>query len=121
MSNYLESESFKECFSYLKELANNLDFKNNNDLISKQYERISVVNPQSVLANYLSKGKIDNTYDYNDIIFPFGFNLSQKEATEKALKNKISVIEGPPGTGKTQTILNLIANAVINNNILYSE
>lgn len=114
MPNYLENESGKECFSYLKELANNLDFKNNNDLISKQYERISVVNPESVLANYLSKGKIDKTYEYNDIIFPFGFNLSQKEATEKALKNKISVIEGPPGTGKTQTILNLIANAVIN-------
>ncbi|CAI3582092.1 AAA domain-containing protein [Clostridium neonatale] len=117
MPNYLKNESGKECFSYLKELANNLDFKNNTDLISKQFEHIVSVNPESVLANYLSKGKIDKAYDYNDndIIFPFGFNLSQKEATEKALKNKISVIEGPPGTGKTQTILNLIANAVINN------
>ncbi|WAG68039.1 AAA family ATPase [Clostridium estertheticum] len=48
-------------------------------------------------------------------MFPFGFNLSQKSATEKALGNQISVIEGPPGTGKTQTILNIIANAIINN------
>jgi superfamily I DNA/RNA helicase/very-short-patch-repair endonuclease len=47
-------------------------------------------------------------------IFPFGFNLSQKAATEKALTEQISVIEGPPGTGKTQTILNIIANAVMN-------
>nr|WP_269438043.1 AAA domain-containing protein [Phosphitispora fastidiosa] len=47
-------------------------------------------------------------------VFPFGFNLSQKSAAEKALTEQISVIEGPPGTGKTQTILNIIANAIIN-------
>lgn len=50
-----------------------------------------------------------------NIIHPFGFNISQKNAVEKALNNKISIIEGPPGTGKTQTILNIIANAIINN------
>jgi hypothetical protein len=31
---------------------------------------------------------------------------------EKALTRSVSVIEGPPGTGKTETILNLIANIV---------
>ena len=46
-------------------------------------------------------------------IFPFGFNISQKQAVDNALCNNLSVIEGPPGTGKTQTILNIIANAVI--------
>ena len=30
-----------------------------------------------------------------------------------ALSNRISVIEGPPGTGKTQTILNIIANLIL--------
>src|SRR5699024_7866517 len=30
------------------------------------------------------------------------------------MTEQISVIEGPPGTGKTQTILNIIANAVLN-------
>ena len=55
------------------------------------------------------KEKIDRT-----IIYPFGFNLSQKEAVENAMKGKVSLIEGPPGTGKTQTILNILANAVMN-------
>lgn len=50
----------------------------------------------------------------HDVIYPFGFNASQKEATKKAMTEQISVIEGPPGTGKTQTILNIIANAVLN-------
>jgi hypothetical protein len=45
-------------------------------------------------------------------VFPFASNLSQRDALASALSNRISVIEGPPGTGKTQTILNLIANIV---------
>ena len=40
--------------------------------------------------------------------------LKQMQAVENAFSNKISVIEGPPGTGKTQTILNIIVNAIIN-------
>lgn len=37
---------------------------------------------------------------------------SQAEAVLKALSNRVSVITGPPGTGKTQVILNIIANAL---------
>ncbi|WP_042167076.1 AAA domain-containing protein [Paenibacillus gorillae] len=46
-------------------------------------------------------------------IFPFRYNLSQKTALDQALRSKISIIEGPPGTGKTQTILNILANLVV--------
>lgn len=36
-------------------------------------------------------------------------NEDQKEAIKKALGNAVSVIIGPPGTGKTETILNLLS------------
>lgn len=47
------------------------------------------------------------------LIYPFGLNESQYQAVERAFSAQISVIEGPPGTGKTQTILNILANILL--------
>lgn len=47
------------------------------------------------------------------LIYPFGLNQSQLAAVEQAFRSQISVIEGPPGTGKTQTILNILANILL--------
>lgn len=47
------------------------------------------------------------------LIYPFGLNESQCQAVERAFSAQISVIEGPPGTGKTQTILNILANILL--------
>lgn len=47
------------------------------------------------------------------LIYPFGLNESQLTAVEQAFSAQVSVIEGPPGTGKTQTILNIIANILL--------
>ncbi len=49
-------------------------------------------------------------------IYPFGVNESQLKAVEQAFSSQVSIIEGPPGTGKTQTILNIIANIVLRGN-----
>ncbi len=86
------------------------------NILSNSFEKIGFVSKYSLLGHYLNED--------NDIymganpklegIYPFGFNSSQKDAVEKALSNRVSIIEGPPGTGKTQTILNLIANIVSN-------
>ncbi|MBN3830910.1 AAA domain-containing protein [Burkholderia sp. Ac-20344] len=46
-------------------------------------------------------------------IYPFGVNESQLKAVEQAFTSQISLIEGPPGTGKTQTILNILANILL--------
>lgn len=47
------------------------------------------------------------------LVYPFGVNESQLAAVERAFSAQISVIEGPPGTGKTQTILNILANILL--------
>ena len=46
------------------------------------------------------------------VVMPFHSNLDQRNAIRATLTHQISIIDGPPGTGKTQTILNLIASLI---------
>lgn len=87
------------------------------DFVARTFASISCIHPESSLAQYM-----DGSYqkmEFGDIplIFPFDFNQSQQDAIVHALCNSISIIEGPPGTGKTQTIINLIANLVGQRNL----
>lgn len=41
-------------------------------------------------------------------------NAEQKEAVRTALLSEVTLIAGPPGTGKTQVVANLLINAAIN-------
>lgn len=113
----LNNKAAHNCFEYLKKLADIVSIKteDNISILGNQYHRITTISPSSVLAAYLERKPLIKLNNYAQPIFPFSFNISQKSATEKALNEQISVIEGPPGTGKTQTILNIIANAIINN------
>jgi superfamily I DNA and/or RNA helicase len=45
-------------------------------------------------------------------IYPL--NTAQEHAVHQSLQNILTVITGPPGTGKSQVVLNIIANAVYN-------
>lgn len=105
----------KRTFDYLKEIADRIGLTvDAHNILSARYEKISFVRADCVLSPFLTgnyRGYIDDSLATT--IYPFGFNLSQKKAVENALRNQLSVIEGPPGTGKTQTILNIIANAVV--------
>jgi len=119
----LNTKKSRNRFEYLKEIADAIGLKAEIykgkvvNILSYNYSKIDFVMPDSMLSAFLS-GKIPETRLYKsavitDEIYPFGFNASQKKAVNKALTNQLSIIEGPPGTGKTQTILNIIANAVI--------
>lgn len=79
--------------------------------IAPELKKLKISN-SSVLSAYLS-GKNNLYKENNKLIYPFGMNISQMDAIKKAFTSQVSIIEGPPGTGKTQTILNLVANIVI--------
>ncbi|MCQ2444837.1 MAG: AAA family ATPase, partial [Mailhella sp.] len=102
--------------AYLRHLAyhDGLKDKIRGSFLGRQYEDLDFVPDDSVLA-FCFKGDVPEEADPSSgtIYYPFGFNLSQKKAVENAFLRKISIIEGPPGTGKTQTILNLLANIVM--------
>ncbi|HWC79008.1 MAG TPA: AAA domain-containing protein [Pseudonocardiaceae bacterium] len=82
------------------------------DPLRPGYERLTFVHPESALSSYLAAAPIESRPLEAAPVFPFRGNLSQRTAVENALTRSVSVIEGPPGTGKTETILNLIANIV---------
>lgn len=112
--NVLRKNDAKQAFSYLKELANNIA-NEDNDFLDKQYEKLKFISEESVLAKYLNRVSIGIRNPPKFYLFPFGLNLSQETAVAKALSHQVSIIEGPPGTGKTQTILNIIANLLYTN------
>lgn len=78
------------------------------------YNRLAFVHPDSALHHFLEARPIHAREPASSTpIYPFRTNLSQRAAIDNALRYPISVIDGPPGTGKTQTILNLIANIIV--------
>lgn len=108
----------REIFSYLEQATTCISVVTEDDntaLLQKQYKKLHHLDERTAAADYLNPAAYQATAKPNVpiLIFPFGCNESQFAAVTAALSHKISVIEGPPGTGKTQTILNILANLVL--------
>ena len=70
----------------------------------------------SLLESFLLNESIDNaieSVDVDSLLCVTKLDDSQKRAIADALGTRLSVITGAPGTGKTQVIENLLANALI--------
>ncbi|MCF0259491.1 MAG: hypothetical protein HUJ54_06490, partial [Erysipelotrichaceae bacterium] len=91
-------------FSYLQEAAGKLGPVKEGEpsMLETQYEKMGELE-DSAASFFLDPGKYPHNPQRlsNPPIFPFGCNESQLKAVTNALTNRISVIEGPPGTGKT--------------------
>jgi very-short-patch-repair endonuclease len=58
------------------------------------------------------KAKAQNLNGEEDfsVFFPLPFNKEQKQIYENYLKNRLTVVTGPPGTGKSHTIVNILCS-----------
>ncbi|MEI2730410.1 MAG: AAA domain-containing protein [Dermatophilaceae bacterium] len=104
---------YGEAFAYWSAVVQRLppDDNGSQDPTHRTFRRLTHVNEESALAAFLRGTPRCFPVD-RPLIFPFSTNLSQQAALAAALQHQLSVVEGPPGTGKTQTILNLVANLV---------
>ena len=107
-----------EVYSYFKnialereKLAKTSEDKMIAQNIVSQFKKLPFVR-ETALDAYIS-GKIQERTEKRELIYPFGINQTQMEAVKAAFASQVSIIEGPPGTGKTQTILNIISNIIV--------
>lgn len=97
-------------FEYWKETARMLAA---DDPTRPAFESIKYAHPGSALSAYMEGVNFQVSETPSPVILPFQSNEDQKVAVERALSHRVSVIDGPPGTGKTETILNIIANILM--------
>jgi hypothetical protein len=103
ISTAVSGDNAFNVFNYLKEIADTVGLKTEegDNILARSYNSISEIPEDCILSSLLnstlSKG---NTNAVNPDFFPFGFNLSQRNAVNIAFANNLSVIEGPPGTGE---------------------
>lgn len=130
-------QNFEQLFEYyqkvLEEEKKETETKQNIDEKEREIELCALENKRKVLEAILQYRKVSE----QDLLLPFvrnrnylneipdaqdrpilllkQANCSQKTAIERVLSQKVSFIEGPPGTGKTTTILSVIANLLYRN------
>lgn len=99
----------------------NVSFCDRNIALAQIYSELKRMDSYEIrrsqlLTAFLENAEIDNTVDSvlpEELINVVPMDKSQCEAVCNALNSRVSVVVGPPGCGKTQLILNLLANSVV--------
>lgn len=71
-----------------------------------------MVNNEPVVSKIDSNFNVDEEFDPDELAIPLSADSSQIKAIALATKGESFVLDGPPGTGKSQTIVNMIINAI---------
>lgn len=112
LPNAVSAPASRDVLLYWRAVAGKLT--GDSGVLLRNHESLDFVHAASALARILEQAPIEPKPD-SEIplpVYPFRTNISQSAAVLNALRYPISVIDGPPGTGKTQTILNIIASVI---------
>lgn len=99
----------------------NVSLCDKNIALAQIYAELKKMNSAEVqrsqlLKAFLENAEFDNAIDSvspEELISVVPMDESQRAAIGNALNSRVSVVVGPPGCGKTQLILNLLANSIV--------
>ena len=130
--SYQENEKYLNNLSLINcDTLKNIQFLYYSESSSITYNLLKELGEKGLLNNYnlrhlgntpamylINKDNVSNSdliYDQQKEVEIFSLNKSQENAVRKSLSKHFTVITGPPGTGKSQVVLNILANAVMQN------
>ncbi|MEI8624988.1 DUF4011 domain-containing protein [Pseudoalteromonas sp. B137] len=105
----LSSFSFAKYLMW-KDLRDRLEVLKEN-----QFVQYLVDNPKEAYiqtAEFVEQHKVDDAIDPAEVFTPLNCDSSQLVAVDASAKEQDFVLEGPPGTGKSETIANIIAHNI---------
>lgn len=112
----VEEQAILGNFSFSKFIMWN-DIHNNADKLARNHIVASLISGKTEWDEDIADTdeiNLDEAYPAGTVALPIGADSSQFEAICTAVDNKSFILHGPPGTGKSQTITNIIANALYN-------
>lgn len=110
----VEEQAILGIFSFNKFIMWN-DIHNNADKLVQNKIVSSLINGKiewEAATEEIDATDMDKQLSPTDIVLPIIADSSQLEAIYEAVHDKTFILHGPPGTGKSQTITNIIANAL---------
>ena len=112
----VEEQAILGIFSFNKFIMWNDIHNNANKLVQNKIVS-SLINGKiewEAATEEIDATDMDKQVSPADIVLPIIADSSQLEAIYEAVHDKTFILHGPPGTGKSQTITNIIANALYN-------
>ena len=86
------------------------------------FKNADALSKQSALKFYVQDSQESDSQKKPSILEISTLNEQQEDAVRKGLQAPLTVVTGPPGTGKTQVVTTLIASAVFDNQtVLFSS
>ena len=110
----IEEQAVIGNFSFSKFIMWN-DLRNNTEQLERNKIVASLISGKKEWSDDTfteSDIDLDETHPVGSVALPIGADSSQLEAICASVAGRSFILHGPPGTGKSQTITNIIANAL---------